>query len=792
MGKVSDYVKKVLSRFGIFHYLCIAKNSKQSMKSLEKTLLMLLGLLMALTASAQIRGNNIVVNVQPDHQDWNYRVGEKARFTVSVLRSSTLLNNVEVSYEAGPEMYPETKKTTVLKDGTMTWTGTMKKPGFYRLKVTAKVGGREYSGACTAAFSPEKLQPTTVCPDDFDAFWQHAIEESRWTALEPTRQLLPDRCTKDVNVYQVSFQNVRWGSRTYGILCVPVKPGRYPALLRVPGAGVRPYQGDVYTASQGAITLEIGIHGIDVTQPQDIYDRLNNGALSGYWNFGLASRDDSYYKRVVLGCIRAIDYIEQFTDWNGRELGVTGSSQGGFLTYATAALDPRVTFAAAVHPALCDHTASLQGVACGWPHYFYWNKGKGMEREITTSRYYDGVNFARRIKCPTWVSFGYNDDVVPPTTAYATYNILTAPKTLSVYQQTAHFWYQEQWDEWQQWLLQQMNIDNAATRLADRLETLQKRGYMAGHQDDSFYGLDWEWEWGRSDIRDLVGDYPAVMGFDLGGIEVGDQKNLDSVPFLRIREQLVAHVERGGIVTVSWHPRNPLTGGTAWDVKTPGVVTSILPGGSQHQKFQLWMQRVGDFLASLKDASGQPVPVVFRPWHENNGSWFWWGQNNCTDREFRELWNMLQDYLRNDRQLHNLLWSYSPNLDGQWTLQRFLTRYPGNDRVTLIGEDAYQWGTEQDFLTAVSADLTFLSAFCRDNGKLLALTECGLKNMTDATWWTRVLKPVMDRFPISYFLLWRNYKKEFFGPSKTHPCGADYKRLYDAPNTLFLNDISRQ
>ena len=750
--------------------------------------LLLLTLLLSLPVEAQIRGTNIVVTVQPDHQDWNYRVGEKCRFTVAVLRSSTLLNNVEVGYEAGPEMYPDVKKTAVLKDGTMTWTGTMKQPGFYRLTVVAKVGGKEYKGSCTAAFSPERLQPTTVCPADFDAFWQKAVEQARWTALEPTKLLLPERCTKDVNVYQVSFQNVRWGSRTYGILCVPVKPGKYPALLRVPGAGVRPYQGDVYTASKGVITLEIGIHGIDVTMQQDIYDRLNAGALNGYWNFGMESRDDSYYKRVVLGCIRAIDYLEEFTDWNRLQLGVTGSSQGGFLSYATAGIDKRVTCVAAVHPALCDHTASLKGIACGWPHYFYDNRGKGMEKQIETSRYYDGVNFVRRIQCPTWVSFGYNDDVVPPTTAYATYNTLDCPKTLSIYQQTAHFWYQEQWDEWQQWLLDQLGADTQAAQLADRLTALQKKGYMAGHQDAPFYGLTWEWEWGRSDIRDLVGDYPAVMGFDLGGIEMGDAKNLDSVPFNRIREQLIAHVERGGIVTLSWHPRNPLTGGTAWDVTDSTVVRSILPGGSQHAKFQLWMQRVGDFLAQLKDSSGRLVPIIFRPWHENNGSWFWWGQKLCSDSEFRGLWNMLQDELL-QRGFTNLLWSYSPNLDGGWTEQRFLQRYPGNDRVTLIGEDAYQWGTEADFVGAVTADLNFLSQFAQRNNKLLAMTECGLKNMTDATWWTRVLKPVMDKYPLSYFLLWRNYKKEFFGPSKSHPCGADYLKLYQSPNVLFLNDI---
>ena len=427
---------------------------------MKRQLLYLLLLLVVLPLEAQIRGNNIVVTVEPDHQDWNYKVGEKCKFNVEVRRSGTLLDNVDIDYEAGPEMYPDVKKSTTLKKGTMSYTGQMKTPGFYRLKVTAHVGGKDYSAWCTAAYSPEKLKPTTVDPKDFDQFWEKAIEEARWTKLEPTKTLLPERCTQDVNVYQVSFHNVRWGSRTYGILCEPVKPGKYPALLRVPGAGVRPYQGDVYTASQGFITLEIGIHGIDVTMPQSVYDNLANGALNCYWEFGMDDRDKSYYKRVIVGCVRAIDYIEQYTDWDGKNLGVTGSSQGGFLSLATAGLDKRVSCYGAVHSALCDHTASLKGVACGWPHYFYWNKGKGMEKNIETSRYYDGVNFARLItdQQQGWFSFGYNDDVVPPTTAWATYNTVKGPKTFSPYQQTAHFWYQEQWDEWEEWLLKQMHL----------------------------------------------------------------------------------------------------------------------------------------------------------------------------------------------------------------------------------------------------------------------------------------------------------------------------------------------
>lgn len=431
------------------------------MKHFMKTLLLLVAAVCVLPVAAQIRGYNIQVNVVPDHQDWTYKVGETATFRISVTKSATPLAGAVIDYEAGPEMYQDVKKTAVvLKDGTLTVKGKMTKPGFYRVDVKTTIGGKEYKGACAAAFSPEQLKPTTVNPADFDQFWQNAISEARHTDLNPTKRLLPERCTKDVNVYEVSFQNVRWGSRTYGILCEPVKPGKYPALLRVPGAGVRPYGGDIYTASKGAVTLEIGIHGIPVTMQQSVYDDLGQGALNGYWEFGMDNRDKSYYKHVVLGCIRALDYIEQYTPWNGKELGVTGSSQGGFLSLATAGLDRRITFYAPVHAALCDHTASLKGVACGWPHYFYWNKGKGMEKQIETSRYYDGVNFARRITNAQtgWFSFGYNDDVVPPTTAWATYNIVKGPKSITPYQQTAHFWYQEQWDEWENWLLTQMNI----------------------------------------------------------------------------------------------------------------------------------------------------------------------------------------------------------------------------------------------------------------------------------------------------------------------------------------------
>lgn len=401
---------------------------------------------------AQIRGTNIMVQVQPNHADWNYKIGEKASFEVSVLKSGTPLVGAIISYEAGPVMFPTvTKEKVELKEGKMKWTGSMNTPGFYRLKVTAHVDGKTYEGLCTAAFSPEKVQPATHCPKDFDAFWEKALADARLIRLNPTKRLLAERCTKDMNVYEVSYSNDSYSSKIYGILSVPVKPGKYPALLRVPGAGVRPYTGDTYTAPGKAIILEIGIHGIPVTLDQKVYDDLGYGALRNYSFTNLDNPNENYYKRVVTGAVRGVDYIASLDEWNGKTLGVTGASQGGFLSLAVAALDKRVTFLAAVHDAMCDYESELNGVAGGWPHYFIYDKTPSLQK-LNGVRYYDGVNFARRIHVPGWFSFGYNDEVVPPTSSYGLFNIYPGPKQVSVYQMTGHFWYQEQWDEWQNYL----------------------------------------------------------------------------------------------------------------------------------------------------------------------------------------------------------------------------------------------------------------------------------------------------------------------------------------------------
>ncbi len=204
----------------------------------------------SLTVLSQSNTGLVKVIIATDHNDWTYKVNEQAKFSVQVLKYGNLLENVTIDYETGPEAFPDVIKSgIVLKTGKTEFTGTMKVPGFYRVRVWAVVDGKKYEGIATAGFEPEKIQPTVKDPADFDAFWSGAIAEARKLNLDPKLTLMPERCTSDVNVYHISFQNEIAGSRIYGILAVPKKAGKYPAILRVPGAGIRPYGGDARTAA---------------------------------------------------------------------------------------------------------------------------------------------------------------------------------------------------------------------------------------------------------------------------------------------------------------------------------------------------------------------------------------------------------------------------------------------------------------------------------------------------------------------------------------------------------------
>lgn len=402
----------------------------------------------------------VKVIVAPEHDNWTYKPGERVNFSISVWQSGNPVKDVKVVYEIGPEkMEPFKKDSVVLAKGTTTINGgTLKTAGFLRCIVIAEVDGKKYRGLATAGFDPLSIPPTVENPSDFVQFWDEAKAENAKIPMDAELTLLPERCTETVNVYHVSLQNFRIRSRMYGILCMPKKEGKYPALLKVPGAGVRPYGGDVTTAEKGIITLEIGIHGIPVTMDQEVYSDLASSALSGYQYFNLDSRDRYYYKRVYMGCVRANDFLVGLPQFDGVNLAVTGGSQGGALSIVTAGLDTRVKYLAAYYPALSDVTGYLKGRAGGWPHIFapYNMPYNNTKEKLETVKYYDVVNFARLIKVPGFYSWGFNDETCPPTSMYAAYNLIKAPKELFLALETGHWTFPEQRDKGNDWLAQKL------------------------------------------------------------------------------------------------------------------------------------------------------------------------------------------------------------------------------------------------------------------------------------------------------------------------------------------------
>jgi len=439
--------------------LILEISKMKNQKLIRVALFYLTALMITVGLQAQPIQKLVNVAVAPDHADWMYNKGDNAKFKVTVTKNNEPLQNVKIKYEVGPEkMMAVIKDSAILKDGSMVITGaTLKEAGFLRCKVVAEYDEIKYEGLATAAFNPELIKPTIEYPADFNEFWEKAKRELAFVPMDVKLTLLPDRCSELTNVYQANIQNYKPGMRLFGIVSIPKKPGKYPALLKVPGAGVRPYFGDVATADLGVITFEIGIHGIPVTMDADIYNYLKT-ALDGYPFINLDDRDKYYYKRVYLGCVRAIDFIFSLPQFDDTNLAVTGGSQGGALSIVTAGLDNRVKYLAAFYPALCDLTGYLSNRAGGWPHMF--RDFKATKEKIETTKYYDVVNFAKNVKVPGFYSWGFNDDTCPPTSMFSAYNSITAPKELLIIQETGHWSYPEQSDKSKTWLLSKLIGNN--------------------------------------------------------------------------------------------------------------------------------------------------------------------------------------------------------------------------------------------------------------------------------------------------------------------------------------------
>ena len=336
-------------------------------------------------------------------------------------------------------------------------------------------------------------------------------------------------------------------------------------------------------------------------------------------------------------------------------------------------------------------------------------------------------------------------------------------------------------------------IHNETTnQILEDLNAIKGKGILFGHQDDLAYGVGWEYIRGESDVKRVSGDYPALFGWELGGLELGHDKNLDKVPFEKMQSLAIMGDEMGGINTFSWHPYAPVTHESSWD-KEAIVVKHIIPGGKHHEVFKQHLDKVASFFQGLQNDKGALIPFIFRPWHEMDGNWFWWGSNQCSSEEFKKLFAFTVNYLRNEKGLTQMLVAYSPDRNFN-SEAAYLTWYPGDEFVDILGVDNYADLKTGGSVTAAIEKLHIVINTAEKKQKIAAFTETGLENVTEATWYTeklgKVLADPLVSKSISYIMVWRNDGNvHYFFPYPGQQGAADAKTFLHDQNILLLEDF---
>ncbi|MFY0600507.1 MAG: T9SS type A sorting domain-containing protein [Cyclobacteriaceae bacterium] len=341
------------------------------------------------------------------------------------------------------------------------------------------------------------------------------------------------------------------------------------------------------------------------------------------------------------------------------------------------------------------------------------------------------------------------------------------------------------------------NATEATKNLYINLQQIAKANLLFGHEDALAYGLNengsrWIDEDDRSDTKSITGSHPAVYGWDIGRLEVEDSAaNIDDVNFERMKFWIRKGHEGGGIITISWHSNNPQTGGNTWD-NGGRAVSHILPGADKHDLYKKWLDKVADFALDLKDASGNYIPILFRPYHEHTGSWFWWGKNACTADEYIDLWRFTVNYFRDVKNIHHFIYTYSPS--DVRSVSEYLERYPGDDYVDVLSTDDYSNIYSKNQKTSFLKNLKLIVDLANQKGKISALTETGYEKVPDPEWFSSIIVEPIKADPIarqiSYFLVWRNGRPDhYFSAHPGHQSANDLVKIYDDPFVNFENHL---
>lgn len=333
-------------------------------------------------------------------------------------------------------------------------------------------------------------------------------------------------------------------------------------------------------------------------------------------------------------------------------------------------------------------------------------------------------------------------------------------------------------------------------QLYKNLLSLSETRILFGHQDDLAYGVSWKYQNDRSDVKELTGEYPALFGWEIAGLEKDALLSIDSVPFSKMKEFIIKAYDMGAVNTITWHLDNPLNGASAWDT-TMNSVAAILPGGSRNGLYTSWLDKVAVFIKDLKGSDGNAIPIIFRPFHELSGNWFWWGKKYCSPEEYKQLWRFTKDYLSGSKGLHNLLYAY--NMADFENAAQYMERYPGDEYVDIMSFDAYQYSdpvNDKSFSTQVGARLDIQDSIARKHHKIPAFAETGYEAVPYPQWWTEVLQPALEGKRVAYVLVWRNAGARagheglhYYAPYNGQVSAPDFLKFYLWDRLVFEEKI---
>lgn len=342
-------------------------------------------------------------------------------------------------------------------------------------------------------------------------------------------------------------------------------------------------------------------------------------------------------------------------------------------------------------------------------------------------------------------------------------------------------------------------------QLYNKLLNVKGKGVFFGMQDAIGYGVGWNKDNNRSDIESVSGDFPAFAGW---GADYSVAQIARGEDFGDARQKIKLFHNMGGFNTIEWHAQNPFGGNYMWKEhpnKSKSVVKAILPNGEKHQEFLNQLDNLARFFNTLIDENGKKIPVIFRPWHEHTGWWFWWGKKHCSEENYISLWRFTVNYFR-EKGVDNLLYAYSP-WSSSWSRinnrNKYLYGYPGDEYVDILGIDNYydlrHHGT---VIRKFVKSLEITVSIANEKNKPAALTETGSftlfgkATMPEKNWFTKkLIKGIMRNEltrQISYIMVWRNANSgHFHAPYPGHPAIPDFIDFYNHPYTLFMSDMEK-